>query len=203
MLHLVGTRVCPVADNSAGALSLATGPELWFPLVVYGRMNAMLGALASATFLCLSGQLDAPASNTVPYDGLAIGRSSAERTKKRVPTPTQPANIRVGCDHSEANLIRITVRHHINEIKNCYELELQKDHGLAGRVAVQFSVMPAGSVSTATVASSTLGNEAVEACMIAATRLWQFPAMPDHHEVVVTYPFVLAPSEAPPKESGG
>jgi TonB family protein len=115
--------------------------------------------------------------------------------------------VRVGCAthpdlRSEANFIRITVRRHSNELKNCYELELQKDHGLTGRVAVQFSVMPDGSVGKAAVSSSTLGNQAVEACMVAAVRRWQFPAMPDRDEAIVTYPFVLTPSEMPSKPTG-
>lgn len=122
------------------------------------------------------------------------GRGSVEGTKTHAPPRPAPVNMRVGCDlRTGANFIRLTVRRHINELKNCYELELQKDHGLTGRLAVQFSVMPDGSVRTATVASSTLGNEAVEACVVAAVRRWQFPGVLDRGEAIVTYPFVLTP----------
>ena len=131
------------------------------------------------------------------------GRGSVERTKTQAPPRPASGNVRVGCDLSTgANSIRLTVRRHINEIKNCYDLELQKDHGLTGRVAVQFSVMPDGSVRTATVANSTLGNETVESCVVAAVRWWQFPAVPDRGEAIVTYPFALAPSETPSKLFG-
>jgi TonB family protein len=131
------------------------------------------------------------------------GRGSTERTKTRVPSRSAPANIRVGCDlGTGSSSITFTIRRHINEIRNCYELELQKDHGLAGRVVVKFSVRPDGSVRTATVASSTLGNATVESCVVASARRWQFPAVPGRGEAIVTYPFVLTPSQRPSRLFG-
>jgi TonB family protein len=101
----------------------------------------------------------------------------------------------IGCDHDGGNRIRRVVRRRINQIKNCYELELQKHHGLAGRVVVRFSVKPNGSVRAATVAGSTVGNETVEACMVAVVRRWRFPEIPERGGAVVSYPFVLTPRD--------
>ena len=115
------------------------------------------------------------------------------------PLSFAPASRGVGCDlHGGGNDIRRVVRRRINEIKNCYALELQKHHGLTGRAVLRFSVRPNGSVGLATVARSTLGNATVEACMVAVVRRWKFPARPDLGREVVSYPFVLTPREAPP-----
>lgn len=103
----------------------------------------------------------------------------------------------VGCDLDGGNQIRRVVRRHINEIRNCYELELQKHHRLAGRAVVRFSLSPNGSVGAATVARSTLGNATVEACLVAVVRRWKFLPSADRRGAIVSYPFVLTPRDAP------
>jgi hypothetical protein len=57
----------------------------------------------------------------------------------------------------------------------CYELALAKDPDAKGGVTVAFSVSPGGSVASASVASSSLGNARVEGCMLRQFNRLKFP----------------------------
>lgn len=88
-------------------------------------------------------------------------------------------------------VIRRIIRRHINEVRFCYEQELNSRPDLQGRVGVKFIISPTGAVQTAAVAKSTLGNAKAEQCIVKAVRRWNFPAPEGGGIVVVTYPFVL------------
>jgi TonB family protein len=94
-------------------------------------------------------------------------------------------------------VIRRVIQQHINEVKTCYEAELEKNASLAGRLMVRFTVEPDGKVSESSVQESSLKSPAAEGCIRDAVRTWIFPK-PQGGKVVVTYPFVLA--SAPPSE---
>ena len=88
-------------------------------------------------------------------------------------------------------VIRRVVRRHNNEIKFCYEQELNQRPDLEGRVTVRFIISPSGAVQTALVSASTLSNQRVERCIVSAVRRFTFPA-PDGGGIVnVNYPFML------------
>jgi TonB family protein len=97
----------------------------------------------------------------------------------------------------DKEIIRRVVRRHLTEVKYCYERELVRLPALAGRVVTEFAILPTGRVATALLASSTVGNLAVESCVLAAVRRWEFPAPVGGGAVMVTYPFVLTPAGAP------
>jgi TonB family protein len=97
----------------------------------------------------------------------------------------------------DKEVIRRIVRHHLNEVKYCYEQELVRAPGLAGRVVVQFAIAPGGQVITSALQSSTMGNARVENCTVQAIRRWSFPAPSGGGLVIVSYPFVLNPAGGP------
>ncbi len=88
-------------------------------------------------------------------------------------------------------VIRRVVRRHINEVKFCYEQQLNARPDLSGRVTTRFVISPTGSVQSAMIGSSSLRNEAVESCIVQAVRRWTFPAPDGGGVVVVNYPFLL------------
>jgi TonB family protein len=88
-------------------------------------------------------------------------------------------------------VIRRIINRHINEVRFCYEQELNQRPDLQGRVAVQFIISPTGAVQTAAVNSSDLGAPKVDQCIVSAVRRWTFPSPEGGGIVVVTYPFVL------------
>ncbi|HVT06917.1 MAG TPA: AgmX/PglI C-terminal domain-containing protein [Polyangia bacterium] len=94
----------------------------------------------------------------------------------------------------DKEIIRRIVRQHLNEIRYCYVNALAAHPTLAGRVVVQFTIAPNGRVLAAVLASSTLGNLAVESCVVGAVRRWEFPQPQGGGLASVTYPFQLSPA---------
>jgi TonB family protein len=91
-------------------------------------------------------------------------------------------------------VIRRVIRRHINEVRFCYEQELNQRPDLEGRVTISFIISPTGAVQSSAVANSTMGNARVESCIAQAVRRWSFPAPEGGGIVVVNYPFMLTAS---------
>ena len=73
----------------------------------------------------------------------------------------------------------------------CYEQGLQADPGLAGRIALRFSIGSDGQVGTAAIAASTLNSKIVENCVLQRLKTWQFPIPKGGMEVKISYPYML------------
>ena len=95
----------------------------------------------------------------------------------------------------DKEIIRRVVRSHLNEVRYCYQHELQSKPELYGRIVVGFTIMPTGQVLTAKIEQTTLKNANVESCVAQATRRWKFPR-PENGIVVVSYPFVFHSPDA-------
>jgi pSer/pThr/pTyr-binding forkhead associated (FHA) protein len=89
-------------------------------------------------------------------------------------------------------VIRRIIGRHINEVRFCYEQELNTRPDLQGRISIKFIISPTGAVQTAAVDNSDMGNAKVEQCIAQSVRRWTFPAPEGGGIVVVSYPFVLA-----------
>lgn len=94
----------------------------------------------------------------------------------------------------DKDVIAKIIRSHQNEIKYCYETELNKNPSLAGKVAVAFTIDPAGGVAEANVTESTLSNSTAENCMLSRIRRWKFPEPKGGGVVAVTYPWLFSPA---------
>ena len=88
-------------------------------------------------------------------------------------------------------VIRRIIGRHINEVRFCYEQELNSRPDLQGRISIKFIISPTGAVQTSAVDNSDMGNAKVEQCIAQAVRRWTFPAPEGGGIVVVSYPFVL------------
>jgi hypothetical protein len=86
--------------------------------------------------------------------------------------------------------INKVVRAHLAGVKYCYEKELQHKTGLSGGVDIFWVIQPGGDVSKASVKSSTLGDAAVEGCILRQVKQWQFPKAPGQ-TIVGRYPFIF------------
>lgn len=89
------------------------------------------------------------------------------------------------------DVIGKVIRKHWNEIKYCYEKELQKDPNLEGKVAMMFVIDGTGRVAEVNVQQDTTGNGAVASCMQARIKRWVFPEPQGGGQVVVTYPWIF------------
>jgi hypothetical protein len=78
-------------------------------------------------------------------------------------------------------------------IRACYEHALTAENpALAGRVAVEMTVAPAGNVRAETIDNDT-GSSGLGACVARTLGAIRFPTGPEGGEVTVSYPFVFAP----------
>jgi len=90
-------------------------------------------------------------------------------------------------------VIRRVIKRHLNEVRFCYEQQLQSDPSLKGRVVIRFVIDSKGNVTAAVVAESSFNDTIVETCILQAVRRWKFPAPEGGGVVVVNYPFELMP----------
>ncbi len=98
--------------------------------------------------------------------------------------------------------IRTVIRHHIGEVRACYEQGLDQDPDLDGRVTISFVISPTGAVQSSEVARTTLDNQRVETCISEAVGGWSFPQPTGGGVVVVNYPFMLTSTGAPTEPPG-
>ncbi|MFO0693928.1 MAG: AgmX/PglI C-terminal domain-containing protein [Polyangiales bacterium] len=93
-----------------------------------------------------------------------------------------------------SEVVRRVARRNINQVRYCYELGLRVRPELAGRVVVAAVIGTDGTISNATLRSSTLPSPDVESCIVSAVRRWQFPS-PESGVVVWNQPFLLVNEE--------
>jgi len=126
--------------------------------------------------------------------GKGYGRGAGSLGGRRAFAPEVAqgeANVRGALDKE---IVRRIVRRHMNEIKYCYEQQLARFPGLAGRVVVQFTIGGNGDVIASVLQSSTVANGALETCIVQAVHRWLFPS-PHGGLVIISYPFVLTPGD--------
>lgn len=87
-----------------------------------------------------------------------------------------------------AEQIRRVVMAHQGALRACYESEAQRNPNLRGGITLQWSIEPGGSVSSASVVQSSLGNPRVEGCVLRQVKSWRFPQA-DASSKVDAYPF--------------
>lgn len=92
----------------------------------------------------------------------------------------------------DRSLIDEVIKRHMSQIRYCYQRELPRSPTLAGKVIMDFTIGRDGSVST-TRARGTLGNVAVENCLVDRFRRMTFPAPRGGGVVVVRYPILFSP----------
>jgi hypothetical protein len=91
----------------------------------------------------------------------------------------------------DKGIIQQVIRRHMNQLRYCYQRELTTSPSLSGRIEVKFVVARDGTVSSASVASSTMGNQAVESCIAGRFQRMVFPEPQGGGIVVVRYPLVF------------
>jgi len=84
--------------------------------------------------------------------------------------------------------IRRVVMAHQGALRACYDSELARNPQLRGGVTMSWNIEPGGTVTRASVASSTIGNARVEGCVQRQVKSWHFPASESPTDVAA-YPF--------------
>jgi len=86
--------------------------------------------------------------------------------------------------------IQKVVNAHMAAIQRCYEVQLLKSPGLAGKIVFDWVIATSGSVSSARQVSSSMQSPGVATCILSQIRTWRFP-QPVGGSVQVRYPFVF------------
>jgi hypothetical protein len=117
------------------------------------------------------------------------GPGAAGRPREEVRVVMTTATPRVSGYLSPEQIMRV-VRRNQAAVRYCYENELQRQPNLRGRIEIRWRITRAGTVSSASVGSTTMRNARVEGCIVRQVRNWRFD-QPDGGEVDVNFPFIF------------
>ncbi|MED5465639.1 MAG: AgmX/PglI C-terminal domain-containing protein, partial [Myxococcota bacterium] len=145
-------------------------------------MGGGLGTSKTATEIGTSGHLGAGDAGVEYGVGVQIGKR--QRRVVSLSTPTIMGAL-------SRDVVQKVIDRNKNQIRYCYELDLQRNQDLAGRIAFQWTIEATGRVGEVAIKESTLGNSRVEQCMVHRIRTWRFPAPAGGGVVEVHYPFVF------------
>lgn len=129
--------------------------------------------------------------------GYGRGASRLSERKGRAPKVIPGKPTIMGSLDKET--IRRVIRRHRNEVRYCYEKQLNRDPKLQGKVRITAEIGPNGKVKTSAIADSTLKNEQVEKCLTTKVKRWVFPAPKGGGVVKFTYPFMFLPAKTKAK----
>jgi TonB family protein len=87
-------------------------------------------------------------------------------------------------------LVRRIIRRNINALRACYQEGVTRRPDLVGRVVVRFVISTTGMVSSASIVTSTMGDRAVEGCLLRAIEGIRFPSQ-EGETVIVVYSFMF------------
>jgi len=91
----------------------------------------------------------------------------------------------------DREVVKNYIRKQLAKIRWCYQKAFQKNPELEGKLTVSFVISPTGSVMSAKVTNSSLGDKELEGCVEQKIMTWRFPAPQGGGVVKVNYPFVL------------
>jgi hypothetical protein len=110
----------------------------------------------------------------------AAFRSTPVREVREAPRQDVAWTTSVGQD-----LIRGVVRRHTPEVRRCF-----REGPATGRIEVAFTIAAGGKVRAASIADTTVGDPAVQACVTGVVKSWTFPTIvAAAGDVAVRYPF--------------
>jgi TonB family protein len=143
-----------------------------------------------------------PPSPGAPPAPTAAAAPATPATKSSPPKPGPGQETSDAQARGDLNkeIIRRVIRHHINEVKSCYEQELTQTPEIGGRVRVQFTIGASGHVIASSLLKSSVGNARLDNCVVQLVRHWEFPKPCGGRTIVASYPFVFtlpAPDQAP------
>ena len=92
----------------------------------------------------------------------------------------------------DKSLIDAVIKRNMSQIRYCYQRQLAKNPSLSGKIKVKFVIAKDGSVSKASIDSSTMGGagKPVQSCIVGRFKKFKFPK-PNGGIVIVKYPFIF------------
>ena len=172
LVAVIGTRGAASTDSSMPTVGLSSS------MVPGGKLQAE--ALA-APKVDTKGRMGGGKSN---YGSGVKLEERKERKAVSLSTPTIMGAL-------PREVVERVIRENINQIRYCYEVELQRRQNLAGRVVFSWVISSSGRVARVKIKNSTLGSKRTEKCIARRIKTWQFPRPAGGGVVTVNYPFVF------------
>jgi len=125
-----------------------------------------------------------------------IGDGSGTKLHKKTVTvsasgPNSIAGEGAADPNRSAARINSIIQQHLSGIQNAYNSELKKNPNLGGgKIVVRFTISPDGTVTSASIVSSSMGAPGLESAIISRVYGWRFPSGASG-EVTVVYPLVF------------
>ncbi|MEO0604211.1 MAG: AgmX/PglI C-terminal domain-containing protein [Myxococcota bacterium] len=130
------------------------------------------------------------AVNTAGQVGDGVGQLSAGTRKGvrgKVTKLSSKMKVQGTLDPGEVTRV---VNAHMGAIQACYEREMAKKPGLAGKIQFDWTITTTGTVRGVRVESSTMPSDIVANCIAAEIKTWRF-ARPSGGEARIKYPFAF------------
>ena len=84
------------------------------------------------------------------------------------------------------------VKTRMDKIRGCYQRALQRDPSLTGEMVIRFEVSGDGSIGSASIKRSSIGNSGVESCVREQFLQMKFPRPTGNQTIQVTYPITFS-----------
>ncbi|MEZ4254452.1 MAG: AgmX/PglI C-terminal domain-containing protein [Polyangiales bacterium] len=78
-------------------------------------------------------------------------------------------------------------------LKRCYDTELKTNPAVKGKVVIEFTIEPTGTVSKSRAVENSSGSSSLGSCVEAAIKRLRWRKGPEGGSVTYQYPFVFAP----------
>ncbi len=185
-----------LSDEITGSMATLTAPAV--ATTTYTDLSTRGTGLNAEGTIAEIGDVDMPTraytaapvitDATLPEDELVADTTPKEKSVSEA-TEVRFAN---GVDTKTA--INEVVQLNMNQIRYGYQRELQKNPGLSGKIVIKFVIAKDGTVSSATVKSSTMNNAAVESSICGRFMRFKFPPTTGGI-IVASYPLTFSPVE--------
>lgn len=123
--------------------------------------------------------------------GSGYGRGGGYIGKKGDGEPSMGTGDPIILGALDKSVIDRVIKSHLNEIRYCYNKELNKNPKLYGKIVIKFVIDKNGKVSSAQTKTSTMKNAIVEQCIESRFMRFQFPQPKGGGIVIVSYPFIF------------
>ena len=194
-------------DGDQAALRMAMLDEhVWALVIIIGATACGPGSAVPAPPVATAATATVDAADNPPAAPPAA--ASSDQLASTVESPTDEGEEPDGGDNELAEVeavmnapalaaphdgspkdgIQAVIRDHLREIRRCYEVQLQREPGLSGKVVVRFAIGADGRVTKSE--ATTRMHPDVDACLLRVIDGMVFPP-PEDGSAEVTYPFVF------------
>ncbi|MBW2260328.1 MAG: AgmX/PglI C-terminal domain-containing protein [Deltaproteobacteria bacterium] len=187
------------ASGNAGA-DLLTGSG---PATDIDKLMSQVGTLKQASAADAWSKLDDPAvsdsGKVVALEDLRAAQADAEVISSDAKEKAPKAKAKLGPLEEQLSpgildekKVIATVRKGMPAIRNCYEKGLNKNHGLQGKINVEFTIGTSGRVTSVKAKGDSLGDPAVTSCVLGKFKSFTFDK-PAGGSVKYLYPLMFKP----------